>query len=267
MSPLKYYLGVLAGIPCLPFLIRDGKRIRASVPRLPEAINPGGVSGNKGNPPLHLLTLGESTMAGVGVKEHKDGIAGTLADYLAEQGGFQVEWKVLARNGYTMRDVLHKLIPKIGDFQPDLIVLSMGGNDAFKANSPTNFAKAARQVIEALQAKFPSVPIVFMNMPPIKEFPAFTNLAKAFIGNLVEMHGQALDREVKKHEGVYYLSEIITLEKWINKVDVNLRDSDFFSDGVHPSQLTYQTWAKETGQFIIAEGLLNNVKITVKSQA
>jgi lysophospholipase L1-like esterase len=28
------------------------------------------------------------------------------------------------------------------------------------------------------------------------------------------------------------------------------KESDFFSDGIHPSKLTYQTWAKEMAIFL-----------------
>jgi len=259
MIRLKYLLGVLMGVPCLPLIIRDGKRIRASVPTLPEAENPAGVEG-KSKRKINLLTFGESTLAGVGIKDQKDGATCSIAKVLVEELDAEVKWKVMARSGYTMKQVTHKILPKMDDFQPDIIVTAMGGNDAFKANSPMKFAAAAGGFIEKLQAKYPGIPIVFMNMPPIKDFPAFTSLTKFFIGNLVELHGQALNKTVQKYDNVFYISEIITFRDWINKTDKTLTVNDFFSDGVHPSGLTYQLWGKETGKYIVENEILKDVR-------
>jgi lysophospholipase L1-like esterase len=246
------------GIPCLPLIIRDGKRIRSSVPSLPEAENPTGVVG-KSTRQINLLAFGESTLAGVGIKDQKDGATCSIAKVLAEGFDAEVHWKVMARSGYTMKQVTNKILPKMDGFQPDIIVTAMGGNDAFQANMPTKFAAAAAEFIEKLQAKYSGVPIVFMNMPPIKDFPAFTPLVKFFIGNLVELHGQALDKTIRKYDNVFYISDIITFRDWINKTDKSLTVNDFFSDGVHPSGLTYQLWGKETGQYILDNEILKDV--------
>ena len=255
MTRIKYALGILAAIPCLPFILRDGKRIRTSVPTLSEATNPQGLTGF-GSRKLNLLTLGESTMAGVGVTDQKDGITAALAAVLAQEYDATVRWKVIARSGYTMRRVTHKLLSEIGNFQPDIIVTAMGGNDAFKANSPQRFAAAAAEFIERIQHSFTGTPLIFMNMPPIKDFPAFTPLVRFFIGNLVELHGAALAATVKKYDNVYYISEKITFKNWILKADKELTVDDFFSDGVHPSGMTYRIWGTETGKFICRKKLL-----------
>ena len=243
------------GIPCLPLIIRDGKRIRSSVPSLPEAENPEGIEGTSERK-INLLAFGESTLAGVGIKDQKDGATCSIAKVLSEELGAKVQWKVMARSGYTMTQVTHKILPQADDFQPDIIVTAMGGNDAFKANTPQKFAAAASDFIEKLQAKYPNTPIVFMNMPPIKDFPAFTPLVKFFIGNLVELHGEALDKIVKKYNNVFYISEVITFKNWIQKTDKHLTVKDFFSDGVHPSGLTYQIWGRETGKYILENKIL-----------
>ena len=96
-----------------------------------------------------------------------------------------------------------------------------------------------------------------MNMPPIKDFPAFTTLVKFFIGNLVELHGEALHKAVKKYDNVFYISEIISFQNWIHKTDKPLTVNDFFSDGVHPSGLTYQLWGKETGKYILEHKIIS----------
>ncbi len=260
---LKYLLGSIISIPLLPVLYFQGKNIRASIPKLPEAIGNSGSTESNSSRILRMITIGESTVAGVGVATHEEGFTGTLAKTLAKELNTSVEWKVYAKSGYTAKRVTYKIIPKIEETDLDLIVVGLGGNDAFKLNRPGKWRSQMQTLIETLQVKFPNVPICFMNMPPIKEFPAFTSLIKFTVGNLVELLGKELEALVKTKKGVFYLSEVITLDIWIKQLKTNKRPDDFFSDGVHPSKFTYQVWAKYFGEYIAG---LETVQTIVKNR-
>jgi lysophospholipase L1-like esterase len=244
---LKYILGSIISLPLLPIMYYQGKSIRARIPSLPEAVGTEGecIFSNTTKPIINLLTIGESTIAGVGVKTHQEGFTGHLARNLSANYQSNVKWKVYAKSGYTAAKVAQKIIPAINETNIDLIVIGLGGNDAFTLNTPSKWKKDIIQLIEAVKKKFPAAFIVFCNMPPIKEFPAFTPIIKFTIGNLVEILGEALHSVTMHDPQVFYSSKNITLKDWLNQFDPNLKHSDFFSDGVHPSQLTYQTWAKD----------------------
>jgi lysophospholipase L1-like esterase len=50
---------------------------------------------------------------------------------------------------------------------------------------------------------------------------------------------------------MYYNNEVITLKTWSKRNTLPTNDSKlYFSDGMHPSELTYKVWGKETGLFI-----------------
>lgn len=244
---LRYVSGAIVSIPLLPFMYYQGKQIRANVPKLPEAE---GVQGRcepngKAQATLKVVSIGESTIAGVGVQTHEEGFTGTFANELSRLFNSNVAWKVYARSGYTARRVKEKLVPKITEDQVDLIIIGLGGNDAFTLNRPSKWKAEIRSLIESLDTKYPDTTIVFCNMPPIKEFPAFTPLIKFTVGNLVEILGEELQKAVDDYENVFYFGEKITLQGWIDKFQFNKSKEDFFSDGIHPSKLTYQTWAKD----------------------
>lgn len=248
----------MLAIPLLPLLLYQGKKIRKKVPQLPEAMGNTGISlpSEKSEKQLNLITIGESTIAGVGVDTHEEGFTGTLAKGLADLTGHKIKWKVYARSGYTAKTVNKKLIPKIKEKEIDLIVIGLGGNDAFTLNSPKNWKKEIVNLINTLNNKFSQTPIVFCNMPPVKVFPAFTFLIRYIIGNHVELLGKELKNIVKGLFNVYYSSDVITLEKWLEKLPKGVSKNDFFSDGVHPSKLTYQTWANEIANFIVNEKVI-----------
>mgnify|MGYP003147440965 CR=1 FL=1 len=247
----KYYLGFLFSIPLLPILYFDGKKIRKNVPRLLEAKNPKGYIKKDVAKTLKLLIIGESTIAGVGVDYHKTGFAGTLAKTLAEENNVSVLWRVYAKSGYTAKLIRKRLLPQIEDTTADIIVIGLGGNDAFNLNSPGVWILQINLLIKKLKRRFPKTPIYFTNMPPIKEFPAFTKSLKFVIGNLVEVLGKRLHRNVKRRENVYYNNEVISLDSWSEKYNLDNDISTFFSDGVHPSKLTYQIWGKDMAHYIM----------------
>ena len=248
---LKYYIGAIIAVPLLPILYFQGQKIRKNVPNLPEAKNPKGYIKTASEKTLKLLVIGESTIAGVGVDFHENGFTGALAKEISQKTNQSILWKVYAKSGYTAKMVRKKIILTIEDSTADIIVIGLGGNDAFKLNSPDVWMFQINFLIKTLKRKFPKTPIYFTNMPPIKEFPAFTNAIKFVIGNLVEILGKRLDRRVINKENVHYNNEVIILKNWQKRHNLKGDVDVFFSDGVHPSKLTYQTWGKEMAQFIM----------------
>lgn len=247
----KYLLGTIISIPLLPLLYFQGKNMRKRIPKLPEAKQPAGVVNNHFNETINLLSIGESTIAGVGVEYHQNGFTGALAETLSKKLKRNVQWKVYAKSGYTVKHVCTKIIPKIKERSFDMIVIGMGGNDAFTLNSPKKWISDIDRLVNLLQNNYPATPIFFTNMPPIKEFPAFTKSIRFVIGNLVEILGQELHSFTKNKEAVFYCNEMISLKKWNEKNSLESNNASiYFSDGMHPSELTYRIWGEEMGEFI-----------------
>lgn len=254
VNQLKYIVGGMLSIPIMPIMYFQGKSIKKSIPKLPAATGEQGVEGHAARQ-LNLLTLGESTMAGVGVDTHENGFTGALAKEIATQG-YTVNWKVVAESGYSAAKVKDLLLPQINGPQPDLIVIGLGGNDAFELNSPLRWRKDMEGVLSQLSETFPTANIVCTNMPPIKAFPAFTKTIRFVIGNLVELLGDELNKLTKNFDRVYYVEKQLKLDDWLNAFDEPKTVYDFFSDGVHPSPLTYQTWGQQVGKYIIENRFL-----------
>ena len=253
---LKYYLGVLMALPLLPLMARHGKLVKNAVPALPEPTDYTGTVPKSTTPSFTLITMGESTIAGVGVKHHREGFTGCLAKEVAEHTGQAVGWQVYAKSGYTAKHVSKKLIPNMPIGKADLIAIGLGANDAFRVNSPMKWSQHIQTLIEQVQSKFPESPIVFLNMPPIKSFPAMTRILQLTLGNLISLHGEALKLVIQNYDNVYYNSEKITLANWSRKYKIENDASKYFSDGIHPSQLTYALWAKDVMSLIKAKGLI-----------
>jgi lysophospholipase L1-like esterase len=220
---------------------------------LPEASDNliGKIVGN--NEVIQLLTIGESTIAGVGVTDHIDGITGGIAKSLRDLSKKTVNWQVLACNGYTAELVNLKLVPQIPEHKIDIIVIGLGGNDTFQFNSPLIFRKHLRVAINNMQKQQPTAKIIIANMPPIGEFPAFPWIIQGILGSLVSLHGAVIRTLPKEFDNVFYVGNTIRFADWLKRTDSTkpLTVHDFFSDGVHPSAMTYGIWGEEIGKFIM----------------
>lgn len=236
--------------------------IRARVPKLPEAQEPEGLVNRKTTKTLRLISIGESTVAGVGIKTHEEGMTGTFAKELADRLALNVSWRVYAKSGYTAREVKELILPEIDEPSPDLILVGIGGNDAFVLNTPWTWIKEVRGIVAILQQNYPDVPIAFLGMPPIKYFPAFTPVLQFVLGNLVDILGDRLALYVSKKENVYYYARRLTPEDWNERLGINKTATELFSDGVHPAKLTYQVWGKDMLRYLMEETDLEESLIT-----
>jgi len=250
---LRYTLGSIISLPLLPLIYIQSLRIRARVPQLPEAEEDQGMIIKKSGTGLRILFLGESTVAGIGVKKHEEGIAGTFAREFSDHTAENISWRVYAKSGYTAKEVYTHILPEIEETRVDLLVIGLGGNDAFTLNSPGNWISNIEKIIDSLQDRYPGTPIAFLNMPPIKLFPAFTPQIKFVLGNLVEILGDELEAYVAKRENVYYYARRVSAEDWSERLGVEASAEDLFSDGVHPAKITYQLWAKDMLRYLIEE--------------
>ena len=236
-------------VPMLPLLILQARGVKRRVPRLPNAEEPEGLAGASfSTPDFKLLFLGESTVAGVGVERHEDGLAGKLAQLMSQYLGRPVEWRVSAESGYTVRAVRKLILPDISWDAVDCIVLGLGGNDAFALHSPEKFIAECDALVTELRREFGEVPIVFLDTPPISQFPAFTPLMKRILGGLSNLLGDALEEYTRRHPGLLFARRSNQFRDKAAEMGLEV----LFSDGVHPSQLTYEMWAEDTAKYMAA---------------
>jgi lysophospholipase L1-like esterase len=257
LSSVRYLLRLPLILISFPLLAIEGKRILRTMRKYSEATTPEGITPNIKAPPLRVLLIGESTMAGVGVPRHQDGFPGAFASELSTQYSHPVHWRVYARSGYTTRRMREKLIPKIQEESSDLIVIGLGANDAFQLKSPWTFYREVKKLTQDLHHRFPGTIIVYINMPPIRLFPAFSPLLKWIVGTQIDDLRRTLIHFASQVPNVYFYSRKITAEDWKNRLNLQATPEELFSDGIHPSELAYQVWGKDVARQIFQEKWLS----------
>lgn len=236
----KYLLNGFALLPAAPFLYLQGRYTRWKVGRLPDAAgaaagvcrneteeNFGGEGKN-----LNLLAIGESTVAGVGAKNHREALTGQFSRHLSRETGRTVRWHALGKSGITVRRTLRELVPIIPAKKFEVIVVALGGNDVFTLTSPQNFRRDMSRLLEILRERNPSATIFLANVPMVRDFLAMPHPLKYVLTELAKLHHFNQIDLVARFENVFYFD------------DVEKVDEDFFSDGIHPSAVGYDLWSE-----------------------
>ncbi len=247
---LGFILRLVLILPLIPYIYWLGKKVKKSIPDLPEAhLNITGTLPGK-NPIRNALLVGESSIAGVGITDHAEGIPGEFAKTLKERDGKGLRWHVVAKSGYKAVDVAEHLLPICPSSKFDFTILGLGGNDTFQMTAPWKWRSHMMNVIQQLRLKYPDSCLIVCAMPPIADFAAFPLTLKWFLGGHVNLLRKTIDDIPQKFTNTYYLHEKVKIKNWLAESN-SLVPSDFFSDGVHPSKLTYQIIGREVAYKIM----------------
>lgn len=226
-----------AALVLAPVLVHQGRRVRERTPVLPEAAGdrsgtefpvPAGRDGHR----LGLLVVGESTAAGVGVSDQREGLARQLAVELAQRRGHPVTWTVCARTGATAGFTARELVPAAPVGQ-DLAVVVLGVNDALRLRSGRAWRERVGRVLEALEPHLaPGGRVVLAGVPDLGSFPALPHPLRAVLG----LHARALDRQLQR---------LASHRRAVLHVPAPQMSGEglFATDGFHPSASTYARWA------------------------
>ncbi len=255
LQQFQYFLVGLLTLPVFPLLLIQALVAKKGVGKLPEAIEPAGNTGGQ-SPPLHVLVIGESTVAGVGVKRHEEGITGAIGRRIHELTQRDVHWLSIGGSGYTAKKVANLLTEKIPDLPFEYVAIALGGNETFELNSPLKWKRNLKNLINRIREKLPEATIVIANMPPVGSFTAFPKTLQWYLGGLVNLHRKVIMDFPASFDKLVYLSEPIDFDAWRQKTGRNVPMKEFFSDGVHPSALTYLLWGEQ-----IAERAVNQLII------
>jgi lysophospholipase L1-like esterase len=254
INQLKYYFSIARVAPFLPLLYYQAKHIKNTMPDLPQ---PDDIEMSKEGDSFHVLSIGESSIASIGAKSQITGLTGCISALIKRDKNLGVSYEVVAKSGFTAGKVKDQLLGKIKSTYTDLILIGLGANDAFQLSSPKNWRKNLSSILDHLGRRFGETPIVFIHMPPILEFPIFTPLLKYFVHRQICILKKELISVTEPYKHVHMIDDDLTAFGFVDKYQLsNKVVDDFYSDGVHPSELTYKFWAQEIYNFTIQKQLI-----------
>lgn len=223
-------------IVCAPLLLWQGRKVRRTTLRLPEAS--GARSGVLGQgQPLRLLILGDSAAAGVGVAEQHQALAGQLAAQLSVR--HRLTWQLQASTGLTCGQLLAKLEPLVGQ-QYDCVVLSIGVNDVTTGTSAELWLVQLQALFARLRADFNVQHIVISAIPPMQHFTALPRPLSDYLGRRAQRLNQVTAHLADQYDDLSFMP-----------IDLALAPEMLAQDGFHPSALAYGAWADQVAARIM----------------
>lgn len=227
--------------PISPFLLLQGQIVRWKVGVLPDAEGDKFGRYGEGEDAAKLFVIGESTVAGLGARNHELALAGQFAKYLSVHIHRPVDWNVVGKNGVTARRTIVELMPEMPDEKFDYILVGLGGNDVMKLSSPKKWRRDMIELLGILRAKSPDAIIFLSNCPMIIHSPIMPFPIKPILWKLSQMHNDNIKDFTRDMDRVFYYPQ---------PVDVRLEG--FFADGLHPSEQGYRDWAEAMIRYFAA---------------
>jgi lysophospholipase L1-like esterase len=246
--PVPFRPATLAAkLALFPLLIAQGRHVRATALKLPEAAGERqGVSGT-GRIGLRVLIVGDSSAAGVGVGTQDEAFAGQLAQALAERTGAAVGWQLVATSGHTARDAARALAG--ARLAPaDLLVTAVGVNDVVSQTRPAQFLRHLDEIHALAVTRAQVTHSWHCGLPPMGTFPLLPQPLRWILGRDAAHLDDALAGHLDGQTARLHLplpeaprmpgKDDSTPEGWMAR------------DGFHPGLLGYRQWGRQVAEAI-----------------
>ena len=221
---------IMITVMLLPILVVQGIMVKLKTPVLPEASgDPFGLIEGPGEP-VHLIVLGESTVAGLGVETYDQAIASQAASALGRKIARSVSWRSFGRNGMMAYDLRKKYLPKMASLKADIILVSLGVNDVLHMHGPRRYARDLHDLIAELRRLFGDIPIVLNGIAPMGYFPAIPQPLRYVLG----LRARVLDRTAAR-----LCRSFLNVRHCSTPHAEDLIRISFASDGFHPNATGY----------------------------
>ena len=121
--------------------------------------------------PLDLIVLGDSAAGGYGNADAREAFPYQVAAGVAAATGARVRVDSLAVSGATTEDVTVEQVPQLVQRQPDVVVVSVGVNDAFGRRRARTARRQLGELLSRLSAATPEAGIVVVGCPDLSGAP------------------------------------------------------------------------------------------------
>ena len=216
-----------------------------------ESYDPSGEFGDQSLPDLRVAVLGDSSVNAPGVEGPEDIWVSIVAERLANAS--HVVLKSFAVGGSRAQDVLREQVDPAIEYEPDLVFVSVGANDAIKGVSRGDFFRTLDQVVSRLRAS--GAPVVQSGVgdlgtiprlyPPLRQIMSHRGLLFDSVHRQVAArHGSHVVDQRSDYAGI-----------WLN--DRELWAADLF----HVSAKGHARWADTTWRTVEPLVLAHNAAL------
>lgn len=234
MKPRRLLIWALAGLAI--YVAFTGYRIsqfRAQAEPLVEAARrfPSTYALGKGRP-FTYVSLGDSTVAGVGVKRVEESLPYLVATEVASSG-HRVVVHNLGVSGARIEDVVQHQLPKLPQGPLPLVTVSVSANDATHGTELPQFERNLRNLLRSLDSRG-AARVVLTTTPNFRSTPGVPLPLRSVLTRRASRLSETIRKVANEFSGV----RIADLYN-----EGTLTTDQYAADGFHPSQDGYAAWA------------------------
>jgi lysophospholipase L1-like esterase len=196
--------------------------------------------------PLRCLHLGDSYTVGEGVDPQRNWPS--LLRAVLEGVGCQInEARIIARTGWTTRNLLDALNSDPIDSNWDLVTLCIGVNNQYQGRPLEEFRKELGELIhlaKSLQSPRDGQ-LILLSIPDWSITPFAGDRDRKSIAQEIDTFNEAV-REIAERENVPILNWTPLSRRYADIEDA------FVEDGLHPSAKQYAGWAEYLAKHLLS---------------
>ena len=132
--------------------------------------------------PVRLLVLGDSAARGYGLTDPTTAFPQLVARGLATATGRRIAVTSLATDGHRTADVRAEQVPLVRAADPDVVVVSVGVNDAIGRLGPDEVRAQTRDLLDAVEVAGDGALVGFVPCPDLREAPGFGPALRHLVG-------------------------------------------------------------------------------------
>ncbi len=189
-------------------------------------------------PPLRIVMLGDSTVAGVGSPTLQTSLPVLVGQRVADRLGRAVEVVGLGVSGARTRTVRDEQVPQLVDRSADAVVVVIGSNDVTHATPPWRFDDLSRTMLRAAREQSGGAAVILAGIPLFGSADAVAEPLRSVVGLYARVL-RPLQREAAAAvEGAHF----VDIARDASPRFVGVPEA-MSSDGFHPAPVGYGFWA------------------------
>lgn len=188
---------------------------------------------------FRYLAIGDSFTIGTGSGEDH-----SFPAVFAKTSTCRVDYRNVARNGFTTLDVIQRELPVLDTFHPDFVTLAIGANDLVQGRSIDEYRASVKTILDAIvRSGVKPERVVLLPQPRWDRSPSGASFGdptklRADIGEMNRVLHEEGDRIGARWLGIEPL------------LDAQAASEAFAADGLHPSADAHAAWAKALDEHV-----------------
>lgn len=214
-----------------PVYVIQGLWVRARSMRLSPAEGPLSGQFGEGGADFRILTIGDSSCAGVGVPETASTVAPSLARHTYERSGKTVSWNMSGHNSAVAGEIRDIVVPNLEEADYTHIFIMIGTNDIKNWHTGKRWKREFGGLLYALRTRFPRAQIYWHQAIDFNEVPALPQ-PLAMIMNWRRILFNRKGAQLCLERGVVAIPPL-----------PDTQPEGYCEDGFHANSAGYDAWA------------------------